>query len=197
MFTREELNEKKKIEIMSIAKDLGLPRYKGKSELSKDVLINSIMEAEENDGTQEAASVSNKKTEQVKSEVKAKKEPEPKKQSKVVEETKKLQEKKRELTEEERTEKKLGYIEGAKVGTLVAFKSDTGKVKSAMIVKRSTKNRKFKLETRYGAQFIVSFDDVVWVRTNKRWPKGVYQLLKGIDESEVNDDAERTEEVHS
>ena len=197
MFTREELNEKKKIEIMSIAKDLGLPRYKGKSELSKDVLINSIMEAEENGGTQEAASVSNKKTEQVKSEVKANKEPEPKKQSKVVEETKKLQEKKRELTEEERTEKKLGYIEGAKVGTLVAFKSDTGKVKSAMIVKRSTKNRKFKLETRYGAQFIVSFDDVVWVRTNKRWPKGVYQLLKGIDESEVNDDAERTEEVHS
>ena len=197
MFTREELNEKKKIEIMSIAKDLGLPRYKGKSELSKDVIINSIMEAEENGGTQEAASVSNKKTEQVKSEVKAKKEPEPKKQSQVVEETKKLQEKKRELTEEERTEKKLGYIEGAKVGTLVAFKSDTGKVKSAMIVKRSTKNRKFKLETRYGAQFIVSFDDVVWVRTNKRWPKGVYQLLKGIDESEVNDDAERTEEVHS
>lgn len=197
MFTREELNEKKKIEIMSIAKDLGLPRYKGKSELSKDALINSIMEAEENGDTQEAASVSNKKTEQVKSEVKAKKEPEPKKHSKVVEETKKLQEKKRELTEEERTEKKLGYIEGAKVGTLVAFKSDTGKVKSAMIVKRSTKNRKFKLETRYGAQFIVSFDDVVWVRTNKRWPKGVYQLLKGIDESEVNDDAERTEEVHS
>ena len=197
MFTREELNEKKKIEIMSIAKDLGLPRYKGKSELSKDALINSIMEAEENGDTQEAASVSNKKTEQVKSEVKANKEPEPKKQSKVVEETKKLQEKKRELTEEERTEKKLGYIEGAKVGTLVAFKSDTGKVKSAMIVKRSTKNRKFKLETRYGAQFIVSFDDVVWVRTNKRWPKGVYQLLKGIDESEVNDDAERTEEVHS
>ncbi len=195
MFTREELNEKKKIEIMSIAKDLGLPRYKGKSELSKDVLINSIMEAEENGGTQEAASVSNKKTEQVKSEVKAKKEPEPKKQSKVVEETKKLQEKKRELTEEERTEKKLGYIEGAKVGTLVAFKTDNGKIKSAMIVKRSTKNRKFKLETKYGASFIVPFDDVIWVRTNKRWPKGVYQLLKGIDESEVTEDGR--EEVHS
>lgn len=197
MFTKEELNEKKKIEIMSIAKDLGLPRYKGKTELTKDVLIKSIMEAENNGGTQEAASVSNKKTEQVKSEVKVNKEPESKKQSKVVEETKKLQEKKRELTEEERTEKKLCYIEGANVGTLVAFKSDTGKVKSAMIVKRSTKNRKFKLETRYGAQFIVSFDDIVWVRTNKRWPKGVYQLLKGIDESEVNDDVERTEEVHS
>ena len=53
-----------------------------------------------------------------------------------------------------------------------------------MIVKRSTKNRKLKLETKYGASFIVPFDDVIWVRTNKRWPKGVYQLLKGI-ESEV------------
>ena len=111
------------------------------------------------------------------------------------EEVQKLKEKKPELTEEQKAEKKLSYIEGAKVGTLVAFKTDNGKIKSAMIVKRSTKNRKFKLETKYGASFIVPFDDVIWVRTNKRWPKGVYQLLKGIDESEVTEDGR--EEVHS
>lgn len=188
MFTQAELLEKKKIEVMSIAKEMGLPRYKGKSELTKDEIIHNIMEAQGNgNDTQEAASVSDKKAEPAKQSVKEK-ETGTKKQSKVVEEAKKLQEKEKKLTEEERAEKKLGYIEGAKVGTLVAFKTDNGKIKSAMITKRSTKNRKFKLETKYGAQFIVSFDDVVWVRTNKRWPKGVYQLLKGIDESEVSED---------
>lgn len=194
MFTQAELLLKKKPEVMSIAKELNIPRYKGKSERTKDELIENILEVQNEDNTQEATSVSDEKTEQVEQPVEKKETG--KKQSKVVEEAKKLQDKQK-LTDEERAEKKFGYIEGAKVGTLVAFKTDNGKIKSAMIVKRSTKNRKFKLETKYGAQFIVSFDDVIWVRTNKRWPKGVYQLLKGIDESEVTEDGERTEEVHS
>jgi len=191
MFTQAELLMKKKPEIMSIAKELNIPRYKGKSEKTKDELIESILEVQNGKDTQEAASVSDEKTEQVEQPVKVEK-----KQSKVVAEVQKLKEKKPELTEEQKAEKKLSYIEGAKVGTLVAFKTDNGKIKSAMIVKRSTKNRKFKLETKYGASFIVPFDDVIWVRTNKRWPKGVYQLLKGIiDESEVTEDGR--EEVHS
>lgn len=185
MFTQAELLLMKKPEVMSIAKELNVPRYNGKNALTKDEIIQNILEAQNGNGTQETASVSDEKTEQVEQPVE-----ETKKQSKVVSEVKKLKEKKQELTEEERMQKKLGYIEGAKVGTLVAFKTDNGKVKSAMIVKRSTKNRKFKLETKYGATFIVSFDDVIWVRTNKRWPKGVYQLLKGIDESEVTEDVE-------
>lgn len=191
MFTQAELLMKKKPEIMSIAKELNISRYKGKSEKTKDELIESILEVQNGKGTQEAASVSDEKTEQVEQPVKVEK-----KQSKVVAEVQKLKEKKPELTEEQKAEKKLSYIEGAKVGTLVAFKTNNGKIKSAMIVKRSTKNRKFKLETKYGASFIVPFDDVIWVRTNKRWPKGVYQLLKGIiDESEVTEDG--GEEVHS
>lgn len=192
MFTQAELLTKKKPEIMSIAKELNIPRYKGKSEKTKDELIESILEVQNGKDTQEAASVSDEKTEQAEQPVKTKVE---KKQSKVVAEVQKLKEKKPELTEEQKAEKKLSYIEGAKVGTLVAFKTDNGKIKSAMIVKRSTKNRKFKLETKYGASFVVPFDDVIWVRTNKRWPKGVYQLLKGIDESEVTEDG-REEEVH-
>lgn len=190
MFTQAELLMKKKPEIMSIAKELNIPRYKGKSEKTKDELIESILDVQNGKDTQEAASVSDEKTEQVEQPVKVEK-----KQSKVVAEVQKLKEKKPELTEEQKAEKKLSYIEGAKVGTLVAFKTDNGKIKSAMIVKRSTKNRKFKLETKYGASFIVPFDDVIWVRTNKRWPKGVYQLLKGIDESEVTEDGR--EEVHN
>lgn len=186
MFTQAELLLMKKPEVMGIAKDMNVPRYNGKNALTKDEIIHNILEAQENGkNTTETASVSDEKTEQVEQPVTS-----VKKQSKVVSEVKKLKEKKVELTEEERRLKKLGYIEGAKIGTLVAFKTDNGKTKSAMIIKRSTKNRKFKLETKYGATFIVSFDDVIWVRTNKRWPKGVYQLLKGISESEVTEDVE-------
>ena len=55
---------------------------------------------------------------------------------------------------------------------------DNTKVKK--IVKRSTPKRRFLVETKYGAQFIISFDDVVWVKTGTRWPKHVYNLMKGI-----------------
>lgn len=75
---------------------------------------------------------------------------------------------------------KMPYIETADVGTLVAFRLSSGKVKSAKIIKKSSKNRRFLVETDYGAQYIVQYDDVIWVRTGKRWPKGVYMLLKGM-----------------
>lgn len=177
---------------MSIAKELNIPRYKGKTEKTKDELIESILEVQNGKDIQEVASVSDEKIEQVEQSVETKIE---KKQSNVITEVQKLKEKKPELTEEQKAEKKLSYIDGAKIGTLVAFKTDNGKVKSAMIVKRSTKNRKFKLETKYGASFIVPFDDILWVKTSKRWPKGVYQLLKGIDENEVTEDGRQ--EVHN
>lgn len=76
-------------------------------------------------------------------------------------------------------EQKMSYIENIDIGTIVAFRLSSGKVKSAKVVRKSTKNRKLKLETDYGAEYIVSYDDIVWVRTGKRWPKGVYKLLKG------------------
>lgn len=76
-------------------------------------------------------------------------------------------------------EQKMHYIENIEIGTIVAFKLSNGKVKSAKVVKKSTKNRKLKLETDYGAEYIVSYESIIWVRTGKRWPKGVYNLLKG------------------
>lgn len=75
---------------------------------------------------------------------------------------------------------KASYIENVEIGTIVAFRLSNGKVKSAKVTKKSTKNRKLKLETDYGAEYIVSYDDIIWVRTGKRWPKGVYNLLKGL-----------------
>ena len=76
-------------------------------------------------------------------------------------------------------EQKMHYIESIEIGTIVAFRLSNGKVKSAKVVKKSTKNRKLKLETDYGAEYIIPYESVVWVRTGKRWPKGVYNLLKG------------------
>ncbi len=81
---------------------------------------------------------------------------------------------------------KMSYIENIEIGTLVAFRMSNGKVKSAKVTRKSTKNRKLKLETDYGAEYIVSFDDIVWVRTGKRWPRGVYHLLKGFGDDDGN-----------
>lgn len=82
-------------------------------------------------------------------------------------------------------ERKVPYIEQAEIGTMVAFTLPNGKVKSAKLINRSVKNRKIKVETSYGKQFVVSYDDVVWVRTNDRWPRGVYNMLKGNVATEV------------
>lgn len=79
---------------------------------------------------------------------------------------------------------KMRYVETVEAGALVAFRLSNGKVKSAKVMKRSSKNRKLKVETEYGASYIVSYEDVLWVRTGKRWPRGVYNLLKGIEEDE-------------
>ena len=192
MFTVEELSSKKKFEVLEIAKSLGVQRYKGKKELTKDEIISGIISKQAGNENNENAiekdsSVSNKEIERVESVFI--------KENKVIKAVKDLEvkeAKKKMLSDEEREAKKKAYIEDAKVGVLVAFKTSDGKVKSAMIKKRSTKNRKFKVETKYGAEFIISFDDVLWVRTNKRWPKGVYQLLKGID-TEVTDNAKDDE----
>ena len=44
-------------------------------------------------------------------------------------------------------EQKMRYIENVELGTIVAFRLANGRVKSAKVVKKSTKSRKIKLET--------------------------------------------------
>lgn len=82
---------------------------------------------------------------------------------------------------------KLRYINEAPIGTLVAFKLPNGQTKSAKIINRSTGHKKLKLETVYGKQFIVSYSDIVWVKSTNKWPRGVYNQLKGIVMEETND----------
>lgn len=182
MFTKEVLETKKKDELMEIAKQLCVVRYIGKSALTKSELISSILvkqktvqKNEQNDTCDVCDSVdcrccSHEQNATIKEA-----------KTSVIEKVKQLKKRKNPKNEEERLANKLRYIEEAAIGTLLAFRTETGKVKSAMIVNRSTKSKKFKVETKYGLQYVVHFDDVIWVRTNKRWPKGVYNLLKGID----------------
>lgn len=79
-------------------------------------------------------------------------------------------------------EQKRAYIEQAPIGALIAFRLKTGKVKTAKITKRSISKKLLKVETEYKAEYFIPFDDVLWVRTGNRWPRGVYNLLKGIKE---------------
>lgn len=79
---------------------------------------------------------------------------------------------------------KADYIETVDPGTLMAFRLPSGKVISAKMVNRSSGRRKLKLVTAYGKEYVASFDDVVWVRTGSRWPRGVYELLKGRQDNE-------------
>lgn len=84
--------------------------------------------------------------------------------------------------------KKEDYVNGIEVGVLVAFRTRE-KVISAKVKKRSTPNRRLLVETQYGAEYKISFDDVIWVKTGKRWPRGVYNLLKGVVNNDEHDTA--------
>lgn len=74
------------------------------------------------------------------------------------------------------------YIATAPIGSIVAFITDDGKYKSAKIINRSTARRYLKLQTAYGREYKVPYTSVIWVKTGSKWPRGIYNLLKGIGE---------------
>ena len=169
--SREELLAKTKEEVSAIAKDFGVTRSIGSKRKTKEQLIDEIMEKQNPQSETETVEVEDEDWQQPETE----KEVTEADAEVVAEEI---------LTPEQKAERRKSYVENVQIGTLVAFKSITGKVKSAKVVKRSSKNRRLKVETKYGAEFVIPYDDVIWVRTNKRWPKGVYQLLKGVTNNE-------------
>lgn len=174
---RTELEAMKAEELRQMCKDMGISFYKGKSRLTKAEMIDKLLCEVENNG-EEVVEVSNESIEQTKSE--------PVKSQEEIE-----------AEEAARLAMRAKYIEEAKVGTIIAFRLESGKVISAMIVKKSTKNRKFKVETKYGAEHIVLFDEILWVRTNKRWPKFIYNLFKENEKSQEVDEDVRDEEAIS
>lgn len=159
--SRENLQKKTCKELRELAKELNIS---GRWDMTKDQLIDAILGAEVVENTNESKS--------------AKDECKVDNQENVVEVEDKVE--KESANVDVDMAQKMPYIENIEIGTLVAFRLSNGKVKSAKVTRKSTKNRKLKLETDYGAEYIVSFDDIVWVRTGKRWPRGVYKLLKGL-----------------
>lgn len=158
----EKLQNKTCKELRELAKELNIS---GRWNMTKDQLIEAILGAEVVQVTNESES--------------AKDECKIDNQENIVEVENK--DEKESTNVDVNMKQKMPYIENVEIGALVAFRLSNGRVKSAKVTRKSTKNRKLKLETDYGAEYIVSFDDIVWVRTGKRWPKGVYRLLKGLD----------------
>lgn len=165
MYTKEELGSKNLKELYEIGSSLGISKYAHGARKSKAVIINEII----------GNSMTNKVTDNATNEVID------------VEIVNESTSEKSEMKVDEViiSQSRVKYIESATVGTLVAFRLSNGRVKSAKIVKKSTSKRKFMVETKYGAQFIVSYDDVIWVKTGTRWPKGVYNLMKGFGDTDA------------
>lgn len=161
--TQKELESRKAKDLMKYATSIGV---KGAWKMRKLEVIEAILRAEINDKVE----MSDQKIENAID------------KEKIDNDTNKVSEIKSEKTSEvvyDAEHKMKAYTETATIGMLVAFKLPDGKVKSAKIVKKSTKNRKFMVETEYNQQYLVAFEDILWVRTGSRWPKGIYRLLKG------------------
>lgn len=164
--SKENLQNKTCKELRELAKKLNIS---GRWDMTKDQLIDAILRAKVVENT-EAVKNTNK-SESAKDEYKIDNHDVAEVEDKVEKES---------ASANVDMARKMPYIENMGIGTLVAFRLSNGKVKSAKVTRKSTKNRKLKLETDYGAEYIVSYDDIVWVRTGKRWPRGVYNLLKGL-----------------
>lgn len=170
--SKEKLQALKCNELAAICKERGIVHYHGRNRFKKDEMIEAILNSE---------SIEENENQSLLSEAKSAEDEE--KVDNQIAEVENKDEKKSASMNIDWEQKEL-YIENSEIGTIVAFKLSSGKIKSAKIVNRNRKKKKLKLETRYGAEYIVSYDSIIWVRTGKRWPKGVYNLLKGIDDNE-------------
>lgn len=178
--SKNELLTKTKKELFQICKELNLPRYKGKSELPKDVLIESIIAATEGNEEQKQDD-----TQQETNVVETTQEVEP-----VVEENIEPVEEVKPAKPWEMLDKKK-HIDEAEVGTLIAFYDEKGKPRTAALVNRSSSREVVKVVTEFEREFIVPYANVLWVRKGPRWPRAVYEILKGYSKNAGTKDTEK------
>ncbi len=74
------------------------------------------------------------------------------------------------------------YLDDVTPGAIVAFRRPDLTVKSAKVVRKSTSDKKLLVQMKFGANKVINYSDVIWVKTTERWPKWVFNLLKGIEE---------------
>ena len=170
-YSREQLAEMKVAELKSICKENVIKHYNGTNRYTKQQMIDVIVAFSEEQ--QEEQKEEQKEEQQVeKSEKKLEDNPKAKESKCNEEEVKNT---------EDAESKRKAYVENIAIGTIVAFRTQDGKVKSAKVINKSSKYRRLKLETKYGAIYVIKYEDVIWVKTGKRFPRGVYNLLKGIE----------------
>lgn len=151
-FTYEELAAMNCKSLRDVAKELDVS---GRWDMNKDTLIACIMDAQEKF-------------------VKEEKEQEPE----VKEESQKVVCESSDTPKNSNLEEMEKRVNRASVGTLVAFFDILGKARTGKITEHTDSG--IIAVTEYGAKFLVTFDKVLWVKFNHRWPRWVYNLLKGI-----------------
>lgn len=151
--SREELEKQKADELAAICKNKGIKFYNGKSRFKKAEMIDAILKEQSQSDITKSETVENK-IEKASVAVKEK-----------------------EATSEQSNSKK-NYITNITIGTLVAFREENGKLNTAAVQNASFKREQLKLITQYGKEYIVPFENIVWVRTKKRWPMFVLRELK-------------------
>lgn len=67
------------------------------------------------------------------------------------------------------------YIENISIGSLVAFKVKN-RMLSAKVVQVNEND--LKVEAKNGSIYFIGKEAVVWVRTGRRWPAGIWNALK-------------------
>lgn len=71
------------------------------------------------------------------------------------------------------------YLANIEVGRLVAFNDhNMGIVRTARVVNISQKRHQLKVIDIYGSIEIISFEQVAWVKTGKRWPRRLFHLIR-------------------
>lgn len=168
MFIKEELLKLTNANLVAMCKERGIPVYKGKTKMNKNEMVDNLIAFGKENPTEEEVTSPELK-EELKEVIEKAKE-NPIYYTKDVEDVTKV------------TPWIIGdkdeFIENAQVGTLMAFLDGKGKPRSGKMVNRSAKRREVKLVTEYDAEFIVSYDSILWVKNGSRWPKMVYQMLK-------------------
>lgn len=71
---------------------------------------------------------------------------------------------------------KARYIDNLEKNMLVAFNHE-GKTKSGKVLE--IEGSTVKLEEFSGQLMYIEKKDIIWVKTGKRWPKGVYGAIRG------------------
>lgn len=198
--SREELTKLTVKELDGLCRERNIPLYNGKNHINKTIMIERLLDYAEENPVQEAVAEVKENVEKVK-EVVEKHEQEIKKEV-AKEEHKKsfrkgttigdmvdMESIKEQIPVTQTTPWVLGNkaeaIEKADVGTLIAFIDEKGKPRTAKLVNRSSSRQVIKVTTEFDWTFIVPYDKVLWVRFGTRWPKTIYNMLKGYKNGQM------------